>query len=81
MRNLLNYFGTEIPANHVSAHWQRETCFLMPPLPKIEYFVQAHRFVEELTFVNQQPGIAVAVLDCCDNLIERHNFILDVRHD
>ena len=37
--------------------------FLMPPLPEIRHLVQSHPRVSELTLVNDQPRVRLALFD------------------
>ena len=51
----------------------------MPPLAEVQHFVQSETVIEELPFVNQKPGVASAFVYGFDDLIERNDFVAEVR--
>src|SRR5262249_28077110 len=50
----------------------------MPPLSQIKHLVQAKSVIEELAFVNQQSRIAPFLSHGFDDLVERHNLVLEL---
>ncbi len=69
----------EVAANYVAAHRKRKAGLLVPPFAEIEHLVKAELIVEELSFVDQKPGVNVAFLDHVDDLVERDDHILKIR--
>src|ERR1051325_2489273 len=79
LRHLFNPGRAEVATDDVPAHRQWQTVFLMPPLTEVKNFVQTLRLVKKLTLVNQQARIAGTVQHGVNDLVERHDFILEIR--
>ncbi len=75
----MNNLRTQIAANHIPAHGQRQTRLFMPPFSQIQDLTQTERLVEQLTLVNQESGITLSALYCLDNLVKGDDLILKVR--
>src|SRR4051794_39372908 len=70
----------QLPPNCVATHRERQSVrVFVPPLAQVEHFVQTMSLIKELTFMNQKAGVALSFNDCCDDLIERHNLVFEVR--
>src|SRR6185369_6001340 len=69
----------EVAADGVAPHRQRQPVLLVPPLAQVEHFVEPLRLVKKLSLMNQQPGVAVSLLNSFDNLVERNDYEPEVR--
>src|SRR5688572_10732880 len=68
----------ETLVDDVPAKRKRETFVLAPP-PNAEIFadLQAFILIGELAFVNDQANFRLTGTDCLEDLIERHNHVID----
>ena len=79
-RNFFDSLGAKAAADGITAHRQRQTVrVFVPPLAEVENFVQTEIVIEKLALVNQQAGVASTLRDCFDDLIERHDFVFEIR--
>src|SRR5258706_15262932 len=79
-RNLANCFPSKGSLDRVTAHGQGQAASVfVPPLAEIQNLAQAECLIEELSFVNQQAGIATLFGAGVDDLVEGNDFVLEVR--
>src|SRR5215212_2063540 len=70
--DLLDYLGSEIPANCIAAQRQRQPGILQPPGPEIGPEMQTGVTIGELSFMDEQSDVHIAPMHCLLDLIERN---------
>src|SRR5439155_4175198 len=53
----------------------------MPPLTEVDHFFQTEIVIEKLPLVNEQTGITSSFGNRFDDLIEGHDFVLEIRNE
>src|SRR5437870_5321083 len=67
---------TACPVSTVAAQSVR---VFVPPFTEVENFVQTQTLIEKLALMNQQAGLASTFDDGFNDLIERHDFVFEIR--
>src|SRR5678815_3694405 len=70
---------TQITFYRITAHWQGQARFALPPNAEIENLRQTLFVIRYLPFVDQQSGIDTSRGDRFYDSIERDDFILELR--
>src|SRR5947208_4781910 len=79
-RNFFDSLSAKVAADGITAHRQRQTVrVFVPPLAEVENFVQTEIVIEKLALMNQQAGVASTFDDGFNDLIERHDFVFEIR--
>src|SRR5439155_8358637 len=79
--NALDRLLTEIALDDVATERQRQSGLLLPPFTEVEHFMKSHLTVRQLAFMDQHAGFVFAALHVFENLIERHDVVLDLRFE
>ena len=74
-----DHLGPEVAADDVAAERQRQAAGpLRPPLAEVDDLLQALVLIRQLPFVDEQPGLGLAIEDGLLNLVERNHDVLEV---
>ena len=68
----------DVFAEHIAAKRKRQACCTLPPFAKIDQFLKTRARISELAFVNDQTGVGAPVFYRLENLIKRHDDVLEI---
>ena len=64
--------------DNIAAQRKRQLGFTFPPFSKVDNFREAGSSIGQLTFMNDQSSLGAAVLECIEDLIERHDDVSEL---